>query len=51
MKDVEVSISEEFSDWHPDLVLPNFYRLVPKGKVTLEGNLYSTWTGDDFSVS
>lgn len=51
MKDVEVSISEEFSDWHPDLVLPNFYRLVPKGKVTIEGNLYSTWTGDDFSVS
>ncbi|MFB7142784.1 hypothetical protein ACFCYN_24625 [Gottfriedia sp. NPDC056225] len=51
IKDVEVSITEEFCEWHPDLVLPNFYRLVPKGKVTNEGTQYSLWSGTDFSVS
>ncbi|PEJ48451.1 hypothetical protein CN692_23625 [Bacillus sp. AFS002410] len=51
IENVEVSVTEEFCEWHPGLVLPKFNRLIPNGKITIEGNKYSSWSGDDFSVS
>jgi len=42
IEDVEVSVTEEFCEWHPDLALPKFHRLIPSGRVTKKGNNYSS---------
>ncbi|NLW48260.1 MAG: hypothetical protein GXY86_13125 [Firmicutes bacterium] len=48
---VEITVNEEFKDFHPDTILPNFKRLIPLGNVLVDGNNFSKWSGHDFSLS
>ena len=50
-QDVEISLSDEFIEIYPNRDIPQFKRLIPKGSVVVEGEIYSTWTGEDFSFS
>lgn len=50
-QDVEILLSDEFIEFYPDRDIPQFKRLIPKGSVVVEGETYTTWTGDDFNFS
>lgn len=50
-QDVEISLSDEFIEIYPDRDIPQFKRLIPKGSVVVEGETYSTWSGEDFNFS
>jgi hypothetical protein len=48
---VEISKTREFIELQPKTKLPKFKRMLPLGKVNLEGNKYKNWSGDDFCIS
>ena len=50
-QDVEISLSDEFIEMYPDRDLPQFKRLIPKGSVVVDGETYTTWTGEDINFS
>lgn len=50
-EDVEVSLSGEFMEMYPNRSIPKLKRLIPNGSVIVEGETYSTWSGQDFNLS
>jgi hypothetical protein len=50
-EDVEISLSEDFIEMYPDKTLPDFQRLVPIGKIFVDGNKFSKWSGHDFCIT
>lgn len=50
-ENIEVTLSEEFLEIYPDVIVPSFYRLLPKGTIKVEDDKYSDWDNMDFSVT
>jgi len=50
-QNVEISLSDEFIEFYPDRELPDFFRLIPTGKIKVENGVCSEWSGDDFNFS
>lgn len=50
-QDVEISLSDEFMEIYPDRDMPEFKRLIPNGSVSVDGETYNKWSGEDFNLS
>ncbi|MPQ44436.1 hypothetical protein [Clostridium tarantellae] len=50
-QDIEISLSDEFIEMYPNIEMPQFKRLIPKGSVIINDKTYTKWTGEDFSLS
>lgn len=48
---MEVSLSDEFIEIYPDREIPQFKRLIPKGSVIVDDDMYTIWSGEDFNLS
>ena len=46
-----ITTSEEFREMYHDITLPNFIRIIPRGKVKLERGKYTEWSGHNFCLS
>lgn len=49
-EEMQVSASDEFKEFYPDRVLPKFLRLLPLGKVTVNDDKVTEWSGEDFCL-
>jgi hypothetical protein len=49
-EEIKVTKSDEFIELYPNKELPIFIRLLPLGKVVVDGNKVTEWTGDDFCL-
>ena len=36
---------------YPDRDMPEFKRLIPNGSVSVDGETYTKWSGEDFNLS
>lgn len=50
-QEIKLSVSDEFKELYPNRELPKFYRMLPKGIISILGETYSNWNGMDFSLS
>lgn len=50
-QDIDISVSEDYSEMYPDRELPHFYRLLPQGVVKVEDETYYAWNNMDFCVT
>lgn len=50
-QDMEVSLSDEFMEIYPNRDMPQFKRLIPKGRVIVDYETYTKWSGEDFNLS
>ncbi|MDG0814212.1 hypothetical protein [Cohnella rhizosphaerae] len=46
-----VTKSNQFEELYGDKSLPNFFRMIPKGKVNIIGNSYDGWSGHHFCLT
>ena len=49
--EVEVTVSDLFKGLYPNKPLPNFKRLIPRGKVFVGNGKYTGWSQEDFCLS
>ncbi|MCX7113289.1 MAG: hypothetical protein NTX45_24890 [Proteobacteria bacterium] len=50
-EDVEISTNDEFKELYPMITLPEFKRIIPKGTVAVNSEVFHNWSGDDFCIS
>ncbi|WP_144697936.1 hypothetical protein [Fictibacillus phosphorivorans] len=48
---VEITKSDLFQEIYPNRILPNFKRLIPNGKVSINNDTYNNWSQEDFCLS
>lgn len=48
---VEISLSDNFLEMYPDREIPQFFRLLPQGTISIDGETYTNWSNMDFSIS
>lgn len=49
-EEMEVTTSDEFKEFYPNKVLPKFLRLLPLGKVIVNDDMVTEWSGEDFCL-
>ncbi len=50
-EDIEVSYSDMFNEMYQNCDMPEFYRLIPKGSVEIEGDIFTKWDYLDFCMT